>query len=572
MCYIPKNVYTVCAHTRVGELVACARQKVRNARLEDGNWCTNFQLTFRSCRPVELAKLKYWFCPECREHYKGYDTNGAEAILNYWAYKALSGFTYSVSPGAIPADVVFNGTVPALARSTRVRCELIALDKAWPNNSPFETKVEWLQRLERARTVTLELARSWSGTQPCVQGSEISIQPRVPSPMTAYPFSYVHDHALNTITEASDSLKSAANPPSWRETIDRETPQVHLNTLARLCGMTPLESLPPRSEQAQRSISASPTLFEVPLDLTEPWGPLPVDQEMVGEESHHASVALARPLSRQLTEQFNQQQHNIQSESFNDGSGEASRRSNGNVPGTKFGYWDHEAWVDDPTDAASVEPTQESLGNEAERSPQADDEWVDDRTNSFSAEPVQNSPYRDPAERLETDVISSHEAFANVTLDGANVRDAAQEYSEPNTTSRFSVSEFDADEAGERASIASVSSVAEDEVPALDDSDTASPVSESGAEQEYRLPEQRKSIIDALSSCSTPEIVSPEPNRIPSPPRFVREDNYPATESLNSDAYWNDFGNGLSREASMSPGMVGSPSMMGLSPQSVSVM
>ncbi|KAH6855046.1 hypothetical protein B0I37DRAFT_423103 [Chaetomium sp. MPI-CAGE-AT-0009] len=540
MCYIPKNIYT---------------------------------LTFRSCRPVELAKLKYWFCPECREHYKAYDTNGAEAILNYWAYKALCGFTHDVSPGAIPGDVVFNGTVPGLAASTKLRCELVALDKAWPH-SPFETKVEWLRRLERARLVTLELARTWSGTRACAPSSEISIQPRVPSPMSAYPFSYVHDHSLSAITEASDSLKSVPNPPSWRETVHRETPQVHLNTLAKLCGDSAPSvsgSLPPWPEEAQSSRLADPTLFEVPLNPTEPWAPPPVDQEIMGEESHHASVELARPLSRQVTEQFNQQQRSTQPDftgsetsgpgCFSDRSGEVSgSMSNGKVPRTGFDYWDHEAWVEDLTSTDSVEPAQEVLRNKPERPPQANDEQVDDWTNSFSAEPVQNSPYRAPAELPLPDSIPSNEAVADVTLDEANARDVTQEQDGPSTTSRFFVSDLDPDEAAERASIASVSSVGEDEdheVPALDDSDTTTPVFESEEEQECKQPEKHDSAIDVVITCPTPEIVSPEPNRTFSPPRFVREDGGSTARTSDSDIYWNEFENRLAHGASLSPGMMG---------------
>ena len=572
MCYIPYNIYTVCAHTRIGEVVQCARQKDRNARLEDGNWCANFQLSLRTCRPVELAKLKYWFCPKCREHYKTYDTNGVEAILNYWAYKAMCGFTYSVTPGAVPGDVVFGWTLPPIQGSSRIRCELLALDQAWPRTT-FETKVQWLRRLERARTVTLELARTWSGRPGCIRGSEeIDVQPALELPMSAYPFPYTRDHVLSPITEATDSVGSAANLPPWKETVTRGTKQVHLNTLAKLCGedKTPSGSLklPRWLGGAESASSSNLSLVDVPLNPTESWASS--DEKMADAKSHRASVPSAQPPSRQLTEQSSHPQRDIQPvstqpdftasgtfgpEPLKDGSREASEKlGDGNVPKTRFGYWDHEVWVDSPANTAPVKPTQKPLEKESER-PHADEGLGDEPRNGLSAEPVQNTPHRD--------AIPNHEAFADVALDEANVRNVrqAQKQDKPNMTSHFSISEFDPDEAAERASVASVSSASEDEAFDFEDPDTTAPVPETKEVQEPKSPEQRESGNSGsiIIQFPAPEIViaSPEPNRFLSPPKFVHE----GSESPNSDIFWEEFGKRSSHDTKLSS------SMMGIVPQ-----
>lgn len=583
MCYIPYNVYTVCAHTRIGKVVQCARQKDRNARLENGNWCANFWLTLRTCRPVELAKLKYWFCSRCREHYKTYDINGEKAILNYWAYKAMSGFAYSVDPGAVPGDLVFSWPLPTLDGPSKVRCELIALDKAWPHTT-FETKVQWLRRLERARTVTLELAKIWSSRPGSVQSSEeIDVQPALALPMSAYPFPYTRDHVLSPITEATDSVGFAANLPPWKETVTRGTKQVHLKTLAKLCGEVkgPPGRLPPWLGGAESASPSDVSLVDVPLNPTKPWSSS-VSQEMADEKSDQASVPFAQPPRRQLAEQFSHPQRTGQPdftqpnftatdpsrpEPLRDGSGEASDSiRDGNVPKTRFNYWDHEVWEDDPDNTAPVEPTRESLKKELERV-HINERLVYDSTDSLSVEPVQNSPHRDITATLQTDAILNHEAFTDVALEESNAKSLTKEQEQepeqdkPNMTSHFSVSEFDPDEATERSSIVSVSSASEDEVFDFEDPDTTTPVPKTKEEvQEPGSPEQRESgesggSRSIIIQFPAPEvvIVAPEPNRHLSPPRFVCED----CESPNSDAFWDEFGKRSPRNTGLLPDMKG---------------
>ncbi|KAK4124872.1 hypothetical protein N657DRAFT_689268 [Parathielavia appendiculata] len=200
MCYITKNVYTVCAHTRMGGLVECEHQKARNERWEDGSFC----LTLLSCRPVEQTKLKYWFCDGCREHYDGCDTMTVEAVLNYWAFKNAHGYSSSVSPKLIAAESVFGSRAPARKDDPKhPRRELMALGKVLPRK-PFETPVAWLQRLEEARTLTLELAAKWSAVvghqrqrRERIGERVVHMQPRISTPMSVYPYA----HALSSITE-----------------------------------------------------------------------------------------------------------------------------------------------------------------------------------------------------------------------------------------------------------------------------------------------------------------------------------------------------------------------------------
>jgi hypothetical protein len=514
-----------------------------------------------------------------------YDTNGVDAILNYWAYKAMAGFAYSVPPGAVPGDLVFGWTPPALDGPSKVRCELIALDKAWPHNT-FETKVQWLRRLERARTVTLELAKTWAGRPGSIRSSEeIDVQPALTLPMSAYPFPYTRDHVLSPITEATDSMGSAANLPPWKETVARGTKQVHLNTLAKLCGedKTHPRRLPSWFGGAESASSSNVSLVDVPLNHTRSWASS-VSQEIADEKSDRAPVPFAQPPSRQLTEQFSHPQRIVRPdftqpdftapdasrpELLWDESGEASHSmGDGNVPKARFNYWDHEVWEDNPANTAPVEPTRESLKKELNRA-QINEGLVYGPTDSLSVEPVQDAPHGDITSTPQTDAIPNHEAFADVTLEESNAKNVTkeQEQDKPNMTSHFSVSEFDPDEAAERASIASVSSASEDEAFNFEDPDTTAPVPETKEVEEPKSPEQRHSGGSGESGGSrsiiiqfpAPEIVivAPEPpNRRLSPPRSVRADS----ESPNSDAFWSDFGKRSPRDSGLFPGMMGNMS------------
>ncbi|KAL2161353.1 hypothetical protein VTH06DRAFT_8575 [Thermothelomyces fergusii] len=213
MCYIEKNIYTVCAHADAGDLVECERQRALVKRSEDGGFCANIQLALRSCRPSELSKLKYLFCPECLEHYRGYDTDSVDAVRNYWAYKALHGFSYSVAPQAVPGKVLA-GLVPVPDDFARPRCELLALDRVWPQQ-PSERRRDWLRRLELARSVTLELAARRSAgmtgheTRNPVAEYAVHVQPQRPSPMSAYPYARV----LSPIPEHNEEHEPAISAP-----------------------------------------------------------------------------------------------------------------------------------------------------------------------------------------------------------------------------------------------------------------------------------------------------------------------------------------------------------------------
>ncbi|SPQ19547.1 047f4ab7-48e5-4a38-a2bb-8fced771068e [Thermothielavioides terrestris] len=259
MCYITKHVYTVCAHTAVGELVECREQKSRNEQWREGGWCAGWMLALSRCRPAERVQLKYWFCPDCRNFYRGYDTSTVDAVLNYWAYKNARGYAFSVSPQLVPAPLVFGRPASELGDPKLARGELVALDKALPRRC-FETPAEWLFRLEDARARTLALAEEWTRGRALSArrrqaresasggGGAVRMQPRLSAPMSVYPY----EHALSAITEqtepqsepqsaretgaAAAAAATADAPPPEAQESRNPTPQVHLETLRKLCG------------------------------------------------------------------------------------------------------------------------------------------------------------------------------------------------------------------------------------------------------------------------------------------------------------------------------------------------
>jgi hypothetical protein len=494
MCFVPRNVYTVCAHSRVGEVVECGRQKVRNGQYQDGGWCANFKLTLRSCRPVEITKLKYWFCEECREYFRDHDTNTADAILKYWSFKSLRGYSYCVSPKLVPSDLVFNGEAAAVNDPTKPRCELIALDKAWPRK-PFETRVDWLQRLEKARTMTLELAGKWnwshtrarreSGEAANNNNDVVGMQPRMSSPMSVYPYA----RALSAITELSDSQGTNKSlpplPPLYDNT--QAAPQVHLETLQRLCGATPSGLLPPRAGESPKPKTAGPEQPETPLVAR---ASSPVGHE-VDQDSYDASVPPLRLLTSRLTRPFDQPRGDLvgsetaSPESFNEGSGEA-------VEGIR---------VDHPDDPSRLS---------------------------------QNSPDKGLEPSPPADCVLDNNESADGSLGGDTLSNEEDDSDEPNMTSHFSVSSIDPDDAAELVSLDLVRPISEDF--ALDDTSTdATSVTEA---EEQHIPElmaeEEEHKSDGASS-PAPEIVAPQPHRLSGPPRFVLEDEVPGTEQPGSD-------------------------------------
>jgi hypothetical protein len=243
----------------VGELVECERQKARNEELQDGGCCANFLLSLRSCRPVQETKLKYWFCEDCRDYYKDYEVNTLDAVLSYWAFKSDRGYSFGISPKLIPADLVFGGSGSVLEDPVRPRRELVALGEALPRK-PFEASVDWLQRLEEARRTTLEIAEKWSqALARCQNWSVVGMQPRITTPMSVYPYSY-----LSSITELSDSQETTTSfPPSHGA---RGSPQVHPETLRQLCGKAPVAlarclttATDPQQNTPQENVSGTQT-------------------------------------------------------------------------------------------------------------------------------------------------------------------------------------------------------------------------------------------------------------------------------------------------------------------------
>lgn len=264
MCWIPRSIYTVCAHVRVGELIFCEAQKARNEELlrQDGCWA-NLSLTLRSCQPGTPTRLKYWFCDDCRGYFKDYETDSRDAVLKYWAFKSAHGYSSSIAPMLAPPDLVFGSTAPVVEDPKQCRYEVISLAKEVPREL-FETSVEWLQRLETVRTLTLELAetRSHTTTDPQVQTCEtardvINAQPRITKPMSVYPFA----DALRPSTEDTEiSLQSPGVP--------REPPQLHAETFRKLCGEL-AEDEPQHLAVALQSLALSAVHDEVRQGLSD---------------------------------------------------------------------------------------------------------------------------------------------------------------------------------------------------------------------------------------------------------------------------------------------------------------
>jgi hypothetical protein len=481
MCYITRNVYTVCAHTRIGGVVECEHQKARNERWEEGNCC----LALLSCRPVEKTKLKYWFCDECREHYDGCDTKTLDAVLNYWAFKNARGCSSSVSPRKIPAELVFGGRAPVREDDPkRPRLELVALGKVLPRK-PFESPLDWLQRLEEARTMTVQLAERCSS----VQGREsrldehvVHMQPRISAPMSVYPYS----HALSSITELSEARESTVNSvPSHNSGASR---QVHPETLRKLCGEPSVEMLPRQSgetDQKQqrtdlRSCVSAPVGHEVAPDAHPP---------------HPSYKPPARPLSRGLTPSRNSQQG------------------------------DSQGHLADPT-AASQEPTNEAAGaavdgtsGETGTGSGSTDQVGDTVDNSLPTGPSQGAltEKEEPAQHPEAD--DGH--FTDVPLDEAPSKQEKDESDEPNMTSHFSISDIDPDDAVELARALNAVSPVSITV-ALDETDnTGSRGQEPAASENHEL-----AVV-----CMAPDIVAPQPKRNATPPRFVEEYDASAAEN-----------------------------------------
>ncbi|KAL2170849.1 hypothetical protein VTG60DRAFT_4336 [Thermothelomyces hinnuleus] len=445
MCYIEKNIYTVCAHTGVGDLVECGRQRALVRQLEYSGFCASIQLALRSCRPYELAKLKYWFCPECREHYRGYDTNTADAILNYWAYKTLHGFSYSVSPQAVPGEVLA-GLMPVTDGFARPRCELLALDRVWPQQ-PFERRRDWLRRLEKARSVTLELAGRWNTvtasheTREPVVEHVVRVHPQAASPMSAYP----HAHVLSSITEHSEEQEPATSVTASRKT--GKPPYHHPETLARLCGEVP-QRIMPHSGETQEPTTTDPGQSGIPLASPTP----SQTRHEMGHSAKQIPLPFDGPPSRSLTAPAKEQ--------------EATGHN---------GLTGVETTNQKPL-GDGCGPVSSDIGGISIPEAPAPANYRVLRSTSFdvSAEPTRASPTDEPVPFPEADPNALDKELVDVILGGAPLKIAMViNEDEPNMTSHFSVSDLDPDEAAELASLRTVSPPPQ-EVASSDDTDTPS--------------------------------------------------------------------------------------------------
>lgn len=202
MCQLEHKVYTVCTHV-YEHAVPCTLTSRTRAR------CDN---------PEVITSAKFGFCRECRDFYAPLVTDSPYIILSYWAYKAERGINYAVHPSYVPrAELFWVSCDPAEEYRKRVhspRNDLSTLAKVLPRYRG-ETRDEYLERLQYIRHATLE----WAGRRrrERIESEEVVYPPAENSP-------------------SRPSLSESSRQSSQYSITDREAPQVHDETLARLCG------------------------------------------------------------------------------------------------------------------------------------------------------------------------------------------------------------------------------------------------------------------------------------------------------------------------------------------------
>ncbi|KAK4102204.1 hypothetical protein N658DRAFT_485561 [Parathielavia hyrcaniae] len=531
MCYIVKNVYTVCAHTKMGGLVECEYQKARNEQWDEASCCQKLL----SCRPVEQTKLKYWFCGDCREHYAGFNTITVDAVLNYWAFKNAHGYSSSVSPKLIPANLVFGSKAPAAQDNfEHPRRELVALGKELPRKM-FETPVAWLQRLEEARARTLELAAKWSAVvnrqrqlRENLDEYVVHMQPRISRPMSVYPYA----RPLSSITERSESRESTVNPaPSHHP---ETSPQVHPKTLGRLCGDASSECLPRGLRQAQEAGKHDQNKQKMAA-ASEPLVSTPLGPEIAQDFRPSHPPPPPHPLSRALT------------------TSRASQRRTSQytlaVPATVTR--DSAAGVSTEAINATCEETVPSRDQSGQ---------TGECINTLPTAPshcqghnILASETPEPVQPYHTDDVKLMDACLDKALTTWNWKKHETEafgQSNMHMTSRFSVPDIDPMTQQSLARADAVSPISVD-MAVVDQPETSSRVSEtmsSSSEEGYEHE-------TALNTAST--IVAPWPRCSVSPSRFVEEYGGAAAEDRDdTDDSWSEVGSSVGRHIGSSPVMV----------------
>jgi hypothetical protein len=456
MCYITRNVFTVCAHSRVGELVECKEQIARNRKYQEGGCWASVQLALLSCRPAEKLGLEYSFCDHCRNQYRGYDTTKVDAILNYWAFKNRRGYCFSVPPSLVPADYVFG--MPAssdLVDAKQPRCELIAIDKALPRR-PLETPAKWLRRLEQVRTLTLKQAEL---RDTAYYYNVIRRQPRITSPMSIDP--YARD--LSPVPELSESQATTTPHDSLNPYDTTMSPQLHLATLQKLCGgETPREfTVGPSGEASglttDNAQEQKPTARRLPESL--PPGHEQFLQEDTGPTTpgYVGSTLPVPPPSRRLTTQPCHRQHSDSEQDITEPATQSQEAGDPVVTAVAEAVQspadvegNHQLHQTDPIFEAVGKLTSISLDEHPVQ--QRQPEHPPNLTSHFSWD----SSVADPIDIAIAETMDESTGVVEQSSD-----------TEPNMTSRFSVSDVDPDDAAEMAGLGPVSPVSE--VFCLDD-------------------------------------------------------------------------------------------------------
>ncbi|KAK0723948.1 hypothetical protein B0T21DRAFT_372827 [Apiosordaria backusii] len=204
MCQTENKVYTVCTHV-YQEVVPCTLSSRTRVR------CAN---------PEVITAARFGFCRACRDYYKPLATDCPYFILTYWAYKAERGVNCAVHPSYVPhGELMWVSSNPVEEYRKRVhspRNDLSTLAKVLPRFKG-ETRDEYVERLQFIRHATLE----WAGRRRKGRTSDEKVV--YPPPESFGP------------PESSGSSSAPPTPPKESVTV-RDTPQVHDETLARLCG------------------------------------------------------------------------------------------------------------------------------------------------------------------------------------------------------------------------------------------------------------------------------------------------------------------------------------------------
>ena len=174
------------------------------------------------CSEESSTELVYGFCPPCCSFYCWFDTITVDFILKYWACRGYRG---PVPTEFIhPNQIFFKETTTSIYQERRrPRGELVALGEVLPRQEG-ETLGQWISRLEMVRDMTLDWAEQYE------------------------------------MSKLASRLGSrSASPENLDYFYSKQSPQVHLPTLWKLCGAIPREF--PQDEDKIEEVAARSSYY-----------------------------------------------------------------------------------------------------------------------------------------------------------------------------------------------------------------------------------------------------------------------------------------------------------------------